>query len=557
MSRPRRSLVAGAVLALLLAGCAAPPSQPPSSGPAEATRTPGPTSEPAPLETPPSSPATTSPTGARVRVLLEGRPGCDSQFVCTARLSVLPDGTDLAAKPGWGPASTDPTWQTVGDMVLGAPPDGDLPVVAAGAHLIVWSVSAQITATDGPATPGALASRCTSRVVVAPSATLLTVHVAFGSASTLAPGSARCTIRAVASAAAIPPTAAPVSGTASVPAALLPAAWRKVATPDLRAFGAVRWRIALGVAPDGAFIAILSSEEQEPAIVLRSPDGERWAVVGPLPDSRGAWVMSVAGNQHAIVAAGGAPDPKGPGIWSSPDGITWTRLSGSGSDGLLDASPVAANSAGFVAVGDGIGVTPWVSSHPATAWHHVGSRVASQDAGVIGIAPSGPGFVAVGWSNPHPVPEASAQTSDAGAWLSEDGRTWSPSAVTGGAGVALWSVAAQGSRLVALGDQQSSPQGALVFVSSDGGRTWAPATGPAPDSGCCTVTAVADGFLATTYTVWASRDGSSWDDSAWTAAAGAASGDTRMVRVAASGGHVVASLTTASAAPSFWIGSGP
>ncbi len=556
MSRLRQLLGVGTLFALMLAGCAAPPSQQPASSPAEATRTPGPASEPSPLQAPPASPSALPPAGARGRVLLEGRPGCDSQFVCTARLSVLPDGTDLAAKPGWEPASTDPTWQTVGDMVLGAPPDGDLPLVAAGAHLVVWSVSTQIMATDGPATPGVLASRCTSRVVVAPAATLLIVRVVFGTASALSPGSARCTIRATASTAALPPTAAPVTGTVSAPAALLPSAWRKVAAPDLRALGAVRWRIALGVAPDGAFIAILSSQEEQSAIVLRSVDGESWTVVGPLPDSRGAWVMSIAGNESAIVAAGGAPAPKRPGIWSSPDGISWTRLPASGADGLLDASPVAANSAGFVAVGDGIGVTPWVSSDPAHAWQHVGSRVASQDAGVIGVAPSGTGFVAVGWSNPHPTPEASAQTADAGAWLSEDGRTWTPSAVTGGAGVALWSVAAQGSRLVALGDQPSS-QGALVFVSSDGGRTWAPATGPTPDSGCCAVTAVADGYLATTYTVWASRDGTSWDDSAWTAAAGVPSVDSRMVRVAVSGGRVVAALTTSSAAPSFWIGSGP
>ncbi len=546
-------LAAGVVSVLALAGCAAPPSQSPGALPAAAT-TPGASGEPGPLPAPPTAPAA-PPSGARMRVEFEGKRGCDAGVVCTARLSVLPDGTDLGANPSWEPSRTDPTWQSTGETVLGAPPEGDLPVLVAGAHLLVWSVSVEAIVTDGPGSPPVLATRCTSRVVVAPATTLLTLRVRFGAASTLAYGSSQCTIRAIDSGATPPPTAAPISGTATVPAALLLTTWRKVATPDLGSLRTLGWRIVLGVAPDGAFIAILSSAEQQPALVLRSADGEAWTVVGTLPDSKGSWVMSVAGNQHAIVAAGGAPDGK-PGIWSSADGIAWSRLPASGADGLVSVSALAANSAGFVALGDGRGVAPWISSDPGTAWHHVGSLVTNSNAAALGIAPNGAGFVAAGWANLRPMPAAaSANTYDAAVWLSDNGRSWTPASVTDAGGVTLWNVAARGSQLVALGDQRWPQQGAGVFVSSDGGRTWAHAAGPGPDSACCGLSAVADGYLATTNTVWASRDGTTWDDAAWTAAAGPATSDLRTVRVAANGTRVIAATTSATVAPAFWIGS--
>ena len=91
--------------------------------------------------------------------MLEGANGCDNGSYCTARLSVLPGGTAVDPSSSLVPSESDPVWQSNWGSALNllAPPDADLPILAPGAYVVVWSVMAQPIATDPPTAPAALA----------------------------------------------------------------------------------------------------------------------------------------------------------------------------------------------------------------------------------------------------------------------------------------------------------------------------------------------------------------------------------------------------------------
>jgi len=535
---------------VLLAGCGRPIGSPGMDAPSAGTAAPG--GSPGPM-TPPTS--TVGPTatpglavsGAQLLVQVKGTGACEGGFVCTARLAVLPDGTEVD-EHAVAPSAAVAVWQSDSwlDGNLVAPPDGDLPVLAPGGHVVVWSVEAQQMVTDGPGVPPVLASRCSTRVVVDPGAAAVTVRVRFAGGSAVGSGSSACTLRQVpAIGATAVPSPAGITGVAPLPAAVLPAAWRRVPTTNLDDLGDPGFRIALGVAPDGAFIAIPSGGDRVSLPVLRSANGEVWTKVAVLPGSKDGWTHAVAWNDQVIVVTGGKDGGAGPMTWVSADGIAWTTVDAEHADGLGAVDSLAANSAGFVATGLGTsGVAPWVGSADGVEWRRVGSLTATLDAGMVDVIASGSGFVGVG-----------GQRGTAAAWVSPDGVTWTPATVDGGAGVSLVSVAALGEHLVAFG-QGADPRGdPLLFASFDGGRTWAPAAdGTRPQSSWPQVLAVADGFLATDYGVWTSRDGATWDDAAWSVSVGdgAAGG---VPSVAASGSRIVAAaMPDGGGSPRFWIG---
>ena len=376
-----------------------------------------------------------------------------------------------------------------------------------------------------------------------------TVRVRFTVGSTLAPGSAHCTIRQVGDAgAALAPTPEPVSGVARIPTATLPATWRRVVPGGLADLDDPGFSVAPGVAPDGAFIAIPTGNERASLSVLRSDDGETWTKVGSLPDSKNGWIDAVASDGDVVVASGGSGVTPRPMMWISSDGVHWTTVDLARTDGLSSVYAFAANSGGFAAVPRGpIGVAPWVGSADGTTWQRVGSVTSTQDAAMLDVTASGAGFAAVGRLGGVDGPAA--------AWRSSDGRTWTPATVTGGAGVTLVSVAALGDRLIAFGQGPDYRQDPLVFASDDGGRSWAPVIGGSrPRSSWPPLLAVADGFIATDYGISTSRDGIAWDDTAWTASAGAVPTG-RVPAVAANDSRVIAAtMPDAGGYPIFWIG---
>jgi hypothetical protein len=182
-------------------------------------------------------------------------------------------------------------------------------------------------------------------------------------------------------------------------------------------------------------------------------------------------------------------------VWTSVDGLTWSRVH---DDGSVLGGPatqamygVTAGGPGLVAVGEETlsgsnRAAVWTSvdglewsrvPHDAAIFGGQGTRFTGGDHGMLDVTTGGPGLVAVGYGGkPSNV--------DAAVWTSPDGLVWEavpqdPDVFGGEGDQRMISVVAGGPGLVAVG--QSAPGGnldAAVWVSLDG-LTWS----RVPDSG--------------------------------------------------------------------------
>jgi len=213
-------------------------------------------------------------------------------------------------------------------------------------------------------------------------------------------------------------------------------------------------------------------------------------------------------------------------VWTSPDGITWSRIPHDAA--VFGGEPVAvlwsvtAGGPGLVAVGS-------AEDHVAAVWTSVDgvtwSRVPHDDAvfppgWMSSVTVGGPGLVAVG----------SAEDDVAAVWTSPDGITWSrvphDAAIFGGEGNqrTMNSVAAGGPGLVAVGDHRTGGGWvyAAVWTSPDG-ITWSrvphdeAAFGQSGVQSMSSVTAGPSGLVAVgsetskgAPAVWTSPDGITW-----------------------------------------------
>jgi hypothetical protein len=175
-----------------------------------------------------------------------------------------------------------------------------------------------------------------------------------------------------------------------------------------------------------------------------------------------------------LVAVGGVEgdDDWAAAIWTSPDGLTWTRVPHDdvvlGEAGMQD---VTVGGPGLVAVGDvESGAAVWTSVD-GTIWTRVPHDPAvfgtNSDLSMSAVTAGGPGLVAVGldWSG--------GSTADAVIWTSVDGFVWDrvphDEDLFGGVGnQAAVSVAVVGTRVVAVGVERSSDIDAAVWTSEDG-----------------------------------------------------------------------------------------
>lgn len=180
------------------------------------------------------------------------------------------------------------------------------------------------------------------------------------------------------------------------------------------------------------------------AAVWTSPDGIIWTRVRHDPEVFGdsdveatdrAEMLDVATNGPGLVAVGSAgptQSSKTAAVWTSPDGISWSRIPHDeavfGGDGSQAIRSVSAGGPGLVAVGTAVwtsldGLT-WSRAHPdeGALFGHLNS-----------VAIGGPGLVAVGTA----------------VWMSEDGISWS--SVPVGGGFEGMGVTVGGSGLVAVG----------------------------------------------------------------------------------------------------------
>lgn len=225
------------------------------------------------------------------------------------------------------------------------------------------------------------------------------------------------------------------------------------------------------------------------------PDaGVEW---GSVPDPAGvfagATVESIVVGPAGLVALGNVS--MGVGVWTSVDGIAWSRVPhdadifGPGEDHVANLSAAAAGGPGIVALGsswkeDTQTSLAWFSSD-GSSWSRVplgnppsGTTVTEMRS----VSAGGPGFVAVGWAC-DTGPSCDPWEPYAMVWTSADGTDWTPLANIG---------------------ESFAPQTVLTEIVGYDGRLWAFGFGVGDDQD---------------VRVWTSTDGSVWervaDDSAF------------------------------------------
>lgn len=330
--------------------------------------------------------------------------------------------------------------------------------------------------------------------------------------------------------------------TASAPVSS--AGWSRV--PDIEeVFGGVESQQMLSVTAAGpglVAVGVAESAGDEDAAVWTSPDGISWSRVRHdekvFGGAENQVMLSVTAAGPGVVAVGSdqSSGDLDAAVWTSPDGITWSRLpldedsvlAGSGSQLMFS---VTAGGPGLVAVGsDGplgdADAAVWTSAD-GMGW----SRVRHDEAvfggenfqAMVSVTTGGPGLVAVGL-------ELSDDGQDAAVWTSPDGIAWSrvghDEAVFGGPRSQLMSsVTTGGPGLVAVGrDVSDDSQDAAVWTSPDGliwsrvSRNEAAALGGEGRQEMVSVTAGGPGLVAVGWeqlgdldaVVWTSRDGRTW-----------------------------------------------
>lgn len=261
-------------------------------------------------------------------------------------------------------------------------------------------------------------------------------------------------------------------------------AWTQVA---VESEGEVWFYDAVVAGPGLVAIGVRPSDEDPDVAVWTSADGYSWSEV---PDEAG--VRGGSGEQVANSLTAGGPGVVAVGfegyegeidgaVWTSPDGINWTRVPDGlgvfGGPGDQRIYAVTSGGPGLVAVGedfqgDAPDIAVWVSPD-GFAWTRV-----VDDGGVLGgpgeqsafsVVAGGPGLVMVG--------RVSGESeSDGAVWWSADGSTWvrgdPEGALTGPGNQTLVSVVATANGLVAAGrDDSDGGEDAAVWVSTDG-ITW-------------------------------------------------------------------------------------
>jgi hypothetical protein len=239
-------------------------------------------------------------------------------------------------------------------------------------------------------------------------------------------------------------------------------------------------------------VAVGQSEPN--AAVWTSVDGTTWTrvphdeevfggEVGPVVGGTQMHSVTVGGPGFVAVGSEGSPDGGvDAAVWTSVDGITWSRVPhdesifGGGTDGYYgqSMSSVTAGGPGLVAVGSDVGRAAVWTSVDGIIWSRVPDHdVFATASGMNSVTVGGPGLVAVGEAE-----------NAAAVWTSPDGNSWSrvrhDEAVFGEGvdtdwDVAINSVTADAGGLVAVGSDPDT-EGVAVWTSIDG-LIWSRAPG--------------------------------------------------------------------------------
>jgi hypothetical protein len=257
--------------------------------------------------------------------------------------------------------------------------------------------------------------------------------------------------------------------------------------------------------------------------IWTSRDGESWRLLARDPTFKHASLHELVSDGERLLVVGWYADPipgelpvGEPAVWVSLDGRTWTRAAGPvpshvaiGKDGFVGALVVereesdatqfmfsndglnwsftsdaldfelrglAGDSTGL-AVGVGISGDPDSTGLEAIAyrtsdgheWH--GPSTIVEDGFARSISATPDGFLAVGWQS-FTGPSSTSLDLDT-IWHSPDGVTWTPLPLVVGDEEGLRTVHALRGALVVTGTAQvDGRQRLMIWVSTDGGRSW-------------------------------------------------------------------------------------
>jgi len=270
--------------------------------------------------------------------------------------------------------------------------------------------------------------------------------------------------------------------------------WSRIV--DAEGLNAGGWQTMNAVTTGGpGLVAVGTSApglHKDDAAVWTSTDGLRWIRVS---DDSGDF--SGAGDHHmadvvaggpGLVAVGsvGSVDAGVAAVWTSQDGLTWTRVEHNeevlGGDGWQFMTSVTLSDLGLVAVGgDGSGgaldAAVWTSPD-GLVWSQVvdtdGALAGSGDQVMASVTVGGPGLVAVGREKP-------GSDFDSVVWVSLDGASWTRidnGDVFGGPGdQVVAQVFEVSGGLMAVGYERIEDRDAQVWESTDG-LVWVKSTDP-------------------------------------------------------------------------------
>jgi len=215
-----------------------------------------------------------------------------------------------------------------------------------------------------------------------------------------------------------------------------------------------------------------------PQAIWTSRDGLSWTLAathGVTPQLPGDQVYVLTATAHGFLAAGQAPAPGGRTqavIWTSPNGLTWHRMTAAQAG--LDAEGQDVTSISYAAwAGDATviagnlgtgGWGTWLSTDSGTTWTPVAVPVGhGADAVISGLGSDGSGLIAV----------RSGAAGNAIAYFSPNGRTWRYAATLGtGGGFRPAVVKGSGHGFVVTGANAAGDD--LAYTSTGDGTTWRP-----------------------------------------------------------------------------------
>lgn len=293
---------------------------------------------------------------------------------------------------------------------------------------------------------------------------------------------ATATTLAACQSASVPPAATrPIDFPASAPPAL-PTWTRLDATnPATIPFSGVGNQYVFDVTAYGAgFVGVGEDLQFEGPVnggIWTSADGIAWSRLGVAEnDLADAEVDLVASSGKRLVAIGSvrhgdaAPADAKRIVWTSDDASSWRRVGDASLFGDASVAGIAGGSSRFIAWGSEGRNAAVFTSADGVRWDRAPAPTSFVDAQIGAIGPYRDGFVAVGAHQPPTATTGGPNQTTAAAWWSPDGETWFPGATDAGPGLGSLDVGARG--LLAVGGSECGGCVApsILWRSTDGLR---------------------------------------------------------------------------------------